>query len=173
MVASRLSRRRSLSRLASQALFVLILFSLSLGGAFWYLSQPTGLEVGQVRIEPGTSARRIGQLLAARGLIRNADVFALTVRFMGVAHRLEAGTYQLSGSKTTPGIIRDLLKAPVRTRRITIPEALRKLDGITDDPSPIRSRKASRGVAGLLRDPAKGAEFLDRLEALLAEFAKG
>jgi|APSaa5957512622_1039677.scaffolds.fasta_scaffold50316_1 UPF0755 protein len=125
MVASLLPRRRSFSRLALKALFLLILFTLPCGGAFWYLSRPTGMEKPhQIRIEPGTSARRIGQLLETRGLIHSAEVFALTVRFMRVSHRLEAGTYQLSGTKTTAGIVGDLLKAPVRTRRVTIPEGL-------------------------------------------------
>ena len=51
-------------------------------------------------------------------------------------------------------------------------EAIRQLDGITDDPRTVRAKTVRRGVAKLLRDPDEHADFLDRLEALVAEFAK-
>ena len=59
----------------------------------------------------------------------------------------------------------------VRAGRVTIPAALRKLDGVVDDPQAVRSIRAKRAVAKLLGDPDRQAEFLERLEGLLAEFA--
>ena len=59
----------------------------------------------------------------------------------------------------------------VRAGRVTIPEALRKLDVVVDDPQTVRSTRAKRAVAKLLGDPDRQAEFLERLEGLLAEFA--
>ena len=73
---------------------------------------------------PGMSARRIGALLEERGLIRSARVFEWATRLQGHSHQLEAGTYYLSGTSNVFGIIQNLLEAPVRFRRITIPEGL-------------------------------------------------
>jgi len=125
MVAFRQDHRLPVRRLAFFSLSASLLLGLVFLGAFWLLSRPTGLETPrQVQIQPGMSARAIGELLETRGLVRSARVFALTVQLRGLAHRLEAGTYQLTGTQTTAGIVQDLLKAPVQTRRITIPEGL-------------------------------------------------
>ena len=54
--------------------------------------------------------------------------------------------------------------------RVTIPEALRKLDGITADPETVRAKATQRDIGKFLRDPEKRSKLLDRLEAVLAEF---
>ncbi|MBT3377469.1 MAG: hypothetical protein HN742_34675 [Lentisphaerae bacterium] len=54
--------------------------------------------------------------------------------------------------------------------RITIPEALRKLDGIVDDPATRRFKEASRSMRKIAGDDTKRAAFLDQLEALIAKF---
>lgn len=118
-------RHRSFRHLLLFGLLIVLLLIASLGATFWYLNRPTGLETPrQIHVQPGMSARRIGELLEEENLIRSAELFALTVRLQGLAQRLEAGTYQLTGTKSISGIIQDLLKAPVQTRRITIPEGL-------------------------------------------------
>ena len=86
-----------------------------------------------------------------------ADMLGVSTGYVGHAKRIKEADPELYHE--------------VWAGRVTIPEALRKLDGITDDPRTVRSKKATRGVAKLLRDPGKGAEFLDQLEALLAAFA--
>jgi len=92
---------------------------------WWYLSQPTGLVTPQeIHIPAGTSAHGIGELLKERGLIRSAALFAWTARLRGQSQNLEAGTYLLSGALTTPEILRELLRAPLQLRRITLPEGL-------------------------------------------------
>ena len=60
----------------------------------------------------------------------------------------------------------------VRAGRVTIPEAIRRLDGITDDPRTVRAKTVLREVKKLIRDLEEPPAFLDRLEALIAEFAK-
>ena len=126
-----LSNMSPLDAPSGRRLLVLIpLGLLSLGlvlalGAFWLLSQPTGTRPPRpLVIPPGASAQRIGELLEREHLIHNASVFAWTVRFKGLGQQLEAGTYQLDGTRTTGGIIQDLLKAPIQTQRATIPEGL-------------------------------------------------
>ncbi len=103
----------------------LLLLLLAPAAALWALTRPTHLPaVQEINIQPGMSARRIGAVLEERGLIRSARVFQWTTRLQGRAHQLEAGTYHLSGTSNIFGIIQDLLEAPVRFRRITIPEGL-------------------------------------------------
>ena len=60
----------------------------------------------------------------------------------------------------------------VRAGRVTIPEAIRQLDGIAADPRIIRAKTVLRELKKLLRDLEEPPAFLDRLEALIAEFAK-
>ena len=92
---------------------------------WWFLSRPTGLVTPQeVTIPAGLSALEIGALLKEKGLIRNATIFAWTARLHDQAKDLEAGTYLLTGTLATPDILRELLKAPLQMRRITIPEGL-------------------------------------------------
>lgn len=96
-------------------------------GAWWYLNQPTyEYPARPIRIPQGASARWIGQLLERENLIRNAHVFAWTVRLKGLGQHLKAGTYQLDGIGTTAAIAQSLLKAPIQTQVATIPEGLNR-----------------------------------------------
>ena len=102
-----------------------LLLLLAPAATLWALTRPTYLPaVQEIDIQPGMSARRIGAVLEERGLIRSARIFEWTTRLQGRAHQLEAGTYHLSGTSNIFEIIQDLLEAPVRFRRITIPEGL-------------------------------------------------
>ena len=59
----------------------------------------------------------------------------------------------------------------VRAGSLTIPEALRKLDGTDDDPEAVRVKKDRSRLNQLFHSLDENPGFLDRLEALLAEFA--
>lgn len=92
---------------------------------WWYLSRPTGLATPlEVIIPPGMSAQDIGALLVEKGLVRNATIFAWTARLHGQSADLEAGIYLLNGTLATPEILRELLKAPLQLKRVTIAEGL-------------------------------------------------
>jgi len=106
-------------------------------------------------ISPNTQ-RELERTVSSRAIA--ADMMGVSENYVGHAKRIK---------EADPELYED-----VRVGRVTIPEALRKLDGITDDPWTIRSRKANREANKLLRDPDKQVEFLDRYEALIAEFAK-
>jgi UPF0755 protein len=104
---------------------VLLLVLLAPTLLWWYLSRPTGLATPlEIKIAPGMSANDIGALLREKGLVRSAAVFAWTARLYGQSADLEAGVYLLNGTLTTPQILRELLKAPLQLRRVTIPEGL-------------------------------------------------
>ncbi len=123
MSKSKIKTRRLVQYIALLGLSDFLL--LMVGGVVISLNQPTGLEHPQaIHIQTGMSARSIGELLENRGLIRNARFFEWTVRWQGLAHKLEAGTYRLDGTKSTLGVAMELLKAPVKVQRITLPEGL-------------------------------------------------
>ena len=110
-------------------LLILVLLSGSAAAgtalAVWMLNRPTGMrQAREVRIDPGMSARAIGDLLYERGLIRDARIFEWLARARKQAHKLEAGTYRLDGTRSTSALLEDLLRAPIQTQRVTIPEGL-------------------------------------------------
>jgi len=107
-----------------------VFFSIALPlWSLWYWGRPTNEQPPrQVHISRGISAQQIGHLLERENLVRSAAVFSWTVRLKGLGQQLEAGTYWLDGSRSTEELIEDLLKAPIQTRRITIPEGLTRHD---------------------------------------------
>jgi UPF0755 protein len=76
-------------------------------------------------IAPGETAATIGPRLEKAGLIRNARLFSALVRYRGVDHALEAGSYRLSPSMTMEEIVMDLHHGRARTVTVTIPEGWR------------------------------------------------
>ncbi|MBL93910.1 MAG: aminodeoxychorismate lyase [Magnetovibrio sp.] len=108
------------------------------------LDRPTNLETVQnIHIQGGMNARTIGELLADRGLIRNAHLFEWLVRWKGLERNLEAGDYQLDGSHSTTDIIRLLLQAPIQVHPTTIPEGLtrQQVAGLLQKQSALDSAK--------------------------------
>jgi UPF0755 protein len=97
--------------------------------------QPTepGEEVRFV-IERGSHSSRIAEDLEAQGLIRDAKVFRLYLRYKGEGTRFQAGEYLLRPGMELDEMIEkfnngDIFREPVR--RLTIPEG-RTLEQITD-----------------------------------------
>ena len=100
----------------------LLLITVGLANLF---NRPTNLTTVQnIHIQTGMNARNIGELLEDRGLIRNALFFEWAVRWQGLSRKLEAGNYQLDGSRSTTSIVGELLQAPIQVQRTTIPEGL-------------------------------------------------
>ena len=54
--------------------------------------------------------------------------------------------------------------------RYAIPEALRGLDGITDDPETCQAKAVQRDLGRFLRDPGIRPKLLALLEPILVEF---
>ena len=100
----------------------LLLITIGLAKLF---NRPTNLTTVQnIHIQTGMNARNIGELLEDRGLIRNSLFFEWAVRWQGLSRKLEAGNYQLDGSRSTTSIVGELLQAPIQVQRTTIPEGL-------------------------------------------------
>ncbi len=143
-------------------LLILVLLSGSAAAgtalAVWMLNRPTGMrQARDVRIDPGMSARAIGDLLYERGLIRDARIFEWLARVRKQAHKLEAGTYRLDGTRSTSALLEDLLRAPIQTQRVTIPEGLTRHE--TASQLSRQTTLDSARIVALTEDPA----FLSRL----------
>ena len=111
---------------ALKLLIVLIgLILLTIGiGLFWYLQQLRPVDPDQqdrtvVTIASGSAPSVIAQQLEDEGLIRSSTAFGLYTRFTGVQNELQAGTYRLSPSESTPEIVKHLTNGNVDTFEIT------------------------------------------------------
>lgn len=95
------------------------------GGLFlWYSTQlsalnPADTDKKQVTIESGTTPDQIASLLEEEKVIRNAMAFLWYARIQGVQNSLQAGTYRLSPSESTPQIVAHISGGKVDTFNIT------------------------------------------------------
>lgn len=91
----------------------------SFGSLFiWYNSQLAPVDTNAtdkklVVIESGTTPDAIADKLKEEGLIRNPTAFLWHARFEGVQNLLQAGTYRLSPSESTPQITKHLTSGKV------------------------------------------------------------
>lgn len=94
----------------------------------WYvlLKPATSVEEGkpvQIEIPPGTSTAEMGEMLAEAGVVDNALMFRLRVRFSEYDGLLKAGVYDLATGMPY-GVVMDRLAEgpPILYVRLTIPE---------------------------------------------------
>lgn len=118
--------RRPRKKLAIWSVGVFLLsILLTIGGAFWwYKSQLTPVDVSNtakqaISVVQGSTPSQIATMLQEEGLIRSASAFLWYARFERVQNSLQAGTYRLSPSESTPEIIKHLSSGKVDTFNIT------------------------------------------------------
>lgn len=98
---------------------------LSAGGLFlWYSTQlsplnPADTDKREVTIESGTTPDQIATLLEDEKIIRSSTAFLWHTRIQGVQNSLQAGTYRLSPSESTPQIAAHISGGKVDTFNIT------------------------------------------------------
>lgn len=93
--------------------------------AAWALLRPVNAADQRSRtvvIEPGTSAREIGQRLVDAGLIRHPLVVVAVARALGVAGALRHGEYAFSPAQGSVEIVRGIAAGDSIQHRVTIPE---------------------------------------------------
>ncbi|RKU06287.1 endolytic transglycosylase MltG [Candidatus Poribacteria bacterium] len=78
----------------------------------------------QLKIVRGMSSQAIADQLARNDLIHNPWIFLFVTHFSDASHRLQVGTYRLSGAMTIPQIIDHLKTGKVVTRQFVVPEGL-------------------------------------------------
>jgi UPF0755 protein len=90
----------------------------------WYTVQLSPVNTGDtskklIVVESGTGPKAIAGLLKEQGIIRNEEVFLWYTRIEGVQNNLQAGTYRLSPSESTPDIVKHLTSGTVDSFDIT------------------------------------------------------
>lgn len=78
----------------------------------------------QLKIVHGMSSQAIADRLAQNNLIHNPWAFLLVTHLSGVSHRLQVGTYRLSGAMDIPQIIDYLKMGKVVIQKFVVPEGL-------------------------------------------------
>ena len=78
----------------------------------------------QLKIVRGMSSQAIADQLAQNNLIHNRWAFLLVTHLSDVSHRLQVGTYRLSGAMDIPQIIDHLRTGKVVTQQFVVPEGL-------------------------------------------------
>lgn len=78
----------------------------------------------QLKIVRGMSSQAIADQLAHSNLIHNPWVFLFVTHLSDASHRLQIGTYQLSGGMSIPQIVDHLKTGKVVTQQFVVPEGL-------------------------------------------------
>jgi UPF0755 protein len=76
-------------------------------------------------IDPGETAATVSSRLQDEGLISNADLFRIYMRYYGIDQRLAAGNFELAPSMPMPEIAQRLQRPRVEEIVVTIPEGMR------------------------------------------------
>ena len=86
-----------------------------------------------------------------------ADMMGVSDRYVALARRVR---------DASPKLFEE-----VRVGEVTLSAAIRRLEGTIDDARATRVKAVRRGPNRILRDVERSPAFLDRLEALVAEFS--
>ncbi|HNR95759.1 MAG TPA: endolytic transglycosylase MltG [Anaerolineae bacterium] len=109
-------------------------------------------------IQPGESAAAIASRLERLGIIRDAELFRLLLRYWGLDQQLEAGDYALTGNMPMSEVVTQLRHGRLQAKTVTIREGLRAEE--------VAYLLASEGLAGqeefigLVRGDAFQYDFL-------------
>ncbi len=109
------------------------------------------------KIASGETALTVSERLQEQGLISDANLFRLYMRFYGIDQRLAAGDFEIAPSMTMSEIAERLQRARIREITLTIPEGMRaeevadllNIQGIMDGDAflaVVRGGSASAGV---------------------------
>jgi UPF0755 protein len=115
------SRRRAVRRIRIGAAGVVFVAALVAAG--WWEVRPVG-PGGRVSvvIPRGASTRRIGEVLAAAGVVRDPRAVLIATVARRAAGRLRHGEYLLAPSQSALEIVDALVRGDVVLHRVTIPE---------------------------------------------------
>jgi UPF0755 protein len=96
------------------------------GAATWWLNQPVPLKTSmvEVTVPQGASARTVVQILNLNGVQSQPVLLYSWLRFSGAAHRIKAGSYELTPDLTPRTLLAKLVKGDVAQRSVTLAEGL-------------------------------------------------
>lgn len=133
MASSKASRRVAgrpgrVARNAAWLIFFLLLAAglLAAAGILSYITSPITKDKTArtvlVAIPSGANARKIGDILARKHLVRKATGFVLAARWAGVADKMKAGRYELSPAMSSREIATRIALGLTANDVVTIPE---------------------------------------------------
>jgi len=101
-----------------------------LGIYVWFRAKDLNRPAGEgnpvsFTVQPGETTGMVAARLLEQGLIRDAELFRLYMRYQRLDRGLEAGDYELSPFMTIPQIAERLRRAQARETVVTIPEGWR------------------------------------------------
>ncbi len=120
---------------------IVVAIGLAIAALFtWYSVQLSPVDSANenkelVVIESGSTPTAIATTLEEKELIRSADAFLWYTRLNGVQNSLQAGSYRLSQSESTPEIVEHLTKGNVDTFNVTLYPGATLVDNTDKDPS--------------------------------------
>ena len=112
-------------------LVLIILAASGYGAVQWLLSplDANDTSLRELEVMPGWGASQVAATLEAEGLIREARLFALYLRTVGLDTAIGEGLYDLSPAMSTPELAASLAAGGrPRIVRVTIPEGFRIVD---------------------------------------------
>lgn len=122
-------KRKGINNVARFSAFILILIVAAAFLMYGYYS--TNLEAAaangaeqEITVSKGSSVKAIADQLDQKGIIKNANVFAIYCKLSDKASKIKAGKYMLSSAMTVEEIVNKLAsgKAQIDSMRFTIPE---------------------------------------------------
>lgn len=121
-------------------------------------------------IQPGENGTTVALRLERLGIIRDAELFRLLLRYWGVDAQLEAGDYLLRRNMSMPEVASQLQHGRLRAKKVTIREGLRAeeiahllaIEGLVDQEEFIRLVRDDAFHYDFLRDrPASAPKTLE------------
>lgn len=119
-------KKRSKLKVVLWSVGIILVLAIGLvAGAFgWYTLSLEPVSPGsdsrtRVEIVSGTSPSEIGRLLEEKKLIRSSQAFEIYLRVSEKTNKLQAGTYSLSASESTPAIVDHIVAGKVDQFSIT------------------------------------------------------
>ncbi len=103
---------------------ILLVLTLSGGGAAWWLNQPLSLsaETLDLSIEPGTSVRGVAQAVNDAGAKVDPGLLYWWFRLSGKDRQIKAGSYELDAETTPRSLLRQLVRGEESLRAVTLVE---------------------------------------------------
>ena len=94
------------------------------GAAYWWANQPVSMTQTPVdfRVLPGSSVRQVVTQIHQAGVTVQPDLLRLSIRFMGFATHIKAGTYTLNEGDTPSTILEKLRTGDVSLVELRFPE---------------------------------------------------
>ncbi|MEI7542113.1 MAG: endolytic transglycosylase MltG [bacterium] len=139
-------------------------------------------QLKEVSITYGTGLRKISNMLASNGFIRNSLAFEIYALATGSNKKFQAGEYEFSAGESALDIANKLVKGDVKKHQIVVPEGsdIGDIDRILSDAGMIKSGDVLKAVAdksllkamGIDNQSAEGLLFPDTYFIVRGETAE-